>query len=612
MKRRLWLSFVLVCCLLAVHTPVHAAPSGQANPSSQYTVGDCSKVDKNQLRDEIEKHALDVIANNSAPLAIDSLVERKWAEMGMDAAVDAAVTQAVENLGSQEAYLDKFISGWWGEKAQEYAERIANDAFASPAFKAKLETLSAAIGTDVARQVEGQFAQAASIALLCLKEYVGVQYSQTLFSAFERSVQLDTQQVDLTVAATPVLSAVDQHGLALAGVGTILVTQLTYRLAQKLSEKIAQRVAGKVVGRVLGKAGSTLIPVAGWIIGIAMIAYDLWEGTQGALPQIQEALQSEEVKAKIRDEIATAIKDDLPDQAALIALETSVSLVEQWQGFCDQFGDVCTAADQNTDFRGLLNLVALDELDQLAGLVGWFMNQAGRAQFDAAVADGSFETLLALPDATVEAIVADERPAEVLAWLQLAGEDLPKVIEYRVHRLAVPEEFDARTLAALLAVGDSDGIQKLLKLAPVQRASLLTLPADTMKTLATSQPATQLASLANYMLEPVQPAGAGALVAEEVVQGKARVEEVDGVAVVITGTDVAQSVALATVATPLPVKTDVANPSSANAAQSSSLPGATAGWLPNLLLVALLAIGVAGTAVYGVRYQQRRTKGEGQ
>lgn len=608
MRHKAWVSLLLVCSLLASYTPVHAAPSGQAGPSSQYTVGDCSKVDKNQLRDEIEQHALDVIANNSAPLAIDSLVERKWAEMGMDAAVDAAVTQAVENLGNQEAYLDKFISGWWGEKAQEYAERVSNDAFASPVFKAKLETLSAAIGADVARQVEGQFAQAASIALLCLKEYVGVQYSQALFSAFERSVQVDTQQVDLAVTTAPILSAVDQHGLALAGVGTILVTQLTYRLAQKLSEKIAQRVAGKVVGRVLGKAGSSLIPVAGWIIGIAMIAYDLWEGTQGALPQIQEALQSEEVKAKIRDEIATAIKDDLPDQAALIALETSVSLVEQWQGFCDQYGDVCAAADQNPNFRGLLNLVALDELDRLAGLVGWFMNRAGRTLFDTAVDDGSFEALLTLPDATVDALIADEQPGEVVAWLQLAGDNLPKVFEYRVHRLAVPEEFDAQTLSSLLAIGDGDGVQKLLKLAPVQRNSLLTLPADTMKTLATSQPATRLATLANYMLAPEQPAGSGAQVAEEVVQGKVTVEEMGGVAVVVTATDAAQDAAIASASTPMPVETSLALQVSADPAQAPSQHGEETGWLPNLLILALLAFGVTGTAVYGVRNYRARNR----
>ena len=35
---------------------------------------------------------------------------------------------------TSEDYLNRLISGWWGEKAQEYAERVAKDAFGSPGF----------------------------------------------------------------------------------------------------------------------------------------------------------------------------------------------------------------------------------------------------------------------------------------------------------------------------------------------------------------------------------------------------------------------------------------------------------------------------------------------
>ena len=207
-----------------------------------------------------------------------------------------------------------------------------------------------------------------------------------------------------------------------------------------------------------------------------MIAYDLWEGTEGALPQIQEALTSEEVKAKIRDEIAVAIKDDLPDQAALIALETAVSLVEQWQGFCTAYADVCALADKDENFQSLLGLVALDELDELAALVGWFQNQAGQEALLAAAADGTLETLLALPTPTLTTLVAESRPATALAWLDLAGAQMPQVVALGLHRLATPGEFDAATLAALLALDDEDAIRRLVALAPVQRNALLALP----------------------------------------------------------------------------------------------------------------------------------------
>jgi hypothetical protein len=300
---------------------------------------------------------------------------------------------------------------------------------------------------------------------------------------------------------------------------------LVYRLAQKLTQKIAQRVAGKVVGRVIGKAGSSFIPVAGWIVGIALIAYDLWEGNQGALPQIQEALQSEEVKGKIREEIAAAIKDDLPDQAALIALETSVSLVEQWQGFCTRYGDVCQVADQNPDFRSLLSFVALDELDSLAALVTWFMDQEGRRSLDHAVIDGSLEDLLALPPETLTPIIAEMQPSEAVGWLQVAGDRIDRVAALGMHRLAQPDEFDAYSLAAMLAVRDTADLQKLLALAPVQRDVLLALPADTLQALAAGNSATQLAVLANVMLEPAQSPTRAAQIAEEVVQGSVSIAQ---------------------------------------------------------------------------------------
>lgn len=515
---------VLAAALILASTPVHAAPAAQLD-TGQYTVADCSNVDKNQLRDEIEAHGLAVIEGSRTPMDIDALVSRKWSELGMDAAVDVAVQSAVDDLASQEDYLNRFISGWWGEKAQEYAEQIANQAFASPTFKAKLDELSYAIGQDVARQVETQFAQAASVALLCLQAYVGEQYAGTLFAAFQRSIQLETQQLDLAIENTPTFDAVGQHELALAGVGTILVTQLVYRLGQKLGEKIAQRVASKVVGRILGRAGSSLIPIAGWVIGLGLIAYDLWEGAQGAFPQIQESLQSEEVKVKIREEIATAIRDDLPDQAALIALETSVSLVEQWQGFCHQYEYVCMVADQNPAFRDLLGLVALDELDRLASLVGWFMNTAGRVELDRAIASGALEKLVALPQETINTLAATERPDEVLAWQALAGDRLAAVAAHGIHRVSTPAKLDEYALAALLTVADTAAIQKLLKLAPAQRDALLALPADTLKTLATARSATELATLANRLLTPDQQGRPAAVVADEVARGVTTVAE---------------------------------------------------------------------------------------
>jgi len=452
----------------------------------------------------------------------------------MDAAIDAEVKRAVDSLMQSEDYLNRLLSGWWPEKAEEYAERVANDAFGSPGFRAKLNALSGTIGREVAKQVEAQFAQAASVALLCLQAYVGERYSQTFFELFASRVQQETQALALDSLSVPPPGVQVDHRLALTGVATIVATQLIHRLSVKLSEKLAQRVAGRIVGRILGRAGSSFIPVAGWVVGIGLIVYDLWEGGQGALPQIQEALQSEEVKQKIRQEIADAVRDDLPEQASMIALETAASLLEQWQGFCDAYAYVCMVAEENADFRRLLQDTTLDEMESVAGLINFYMRQLGRAELDRALADGSLSLLLTMPDAALIILSETYSTAETLAWARLAGDALERVAAWGVHRRARPEEFTPATFTALISLPKEEMAQKLLALSAEKRAALLELSGDTLIQLLDTQPVADLDWLAGYLLLSDQQQAQEA--AAEVVEGRLAVGNLRNPAPLITPT----------------------------------------------------------------------------
>lgn len=481
LRRAVLLASATVLTLAAA--PAYAAAPANGGSPGAYTVGDCSQADQQQVRAEIERHVLLALTGSRQPLDIDGIVARHWRMAEMDAAIDTAVQQSVDSVANQENLLDKFISGWWSDKAQEYAERIANAAFSSPAFKAKLDALSQAVGAEVAQQVQARFAQAASVGLLCLQEYVGSRYSGTMFDAFQRSVQTETGRVDVAANNVPVFNVVDQHKLALAGIGAILITQVTYRLAQKLSEKIADGVASKILTRVLGKAGSSLVPVAGWIVGLGLLAYDLWDSSQGAFPQIQQSLQSEDVKARIRSEIATSVRDDLPTQSALIALETATNLTEQWQGFCGKYGYLCMLADQNQAFRTVLNRTSLSELDSLSALSDWFMAAAGRVELENALADGSLEQLAMLSPDEVAAVKGALEPAAARAWVALAGARLPTLIAYGVQTLTAPGDWTPAALAAVLALPDRNAAAKVLALTRSQRAALLTLPQEALPPL---------------------------------------------------------------------------------------------------------------------------------
>jgi len=465
----------LICALIApsnkstVWAAPALAPMAQDSPAD-YTFGDCSEIDKENLRNEIETVAHDALSAESAKINIDAIVIRQWVAVDMDSAIDAEVERAVNEIYDDEGYWSRLWSGWSAEKAEEYATRIAASAFSSESFQAQIEALSLAIANEIARDIEANFARAASVAFLCMRAYVGDHYSGTLFRTFEEKVSTEVDTVDIAGSGDAVdVSALEVHSKALGGVGLIVVTEISRRIALRLSEKIAERIAGKIIGRVLGKAGTTLIPVAGWVIGLGLIVWDLWEGGNGALPQIRDALQSEEVKAKVRQEVSEAVKGGLPEELSIVSLEIAVSLVEEWNQFCDTNRAVCTLADSNGTFQDILEYTPLDQVNKVVALVNLFVNRLGNAALDEAFGDGRFEKLLTLPESAFSLLTETQSIDEVLAWRALAGDQLERAIALGITDQKSPEDFDATLMKALLNLDDQAAIDKLL---PLDRATL--------------------------------------------------------------------------------------------------------------------------------------------
>jgi hypothetical protein len=167
-----------------------------------------------------------------------------------------------------------------------------------------------------------------------------------------------------------------------------------------------------------------------------------------------------------------------------------------------------------------------------------------------------------------------------------------------MYRLAQPHEFDKYSVAALLAVGNTADLQKLLALAPVQRNVLLSLPADTLQTLVADNSITELAVLANRMLEPAQSPTAVGKIAEDVAQGNVTIAELT----TPTGT----AAAGATVA----VNTGDTSQSSAPPQAAPGLQQASeSGNIIVLGILATLAILVAAAAVAIGYLQRRKTRG---
>ena len=201
------------------------------------------------------------------------------------------------------------------------------------------------------------------------------------------------------------------------------------------------------------------------------------------MPQIQEALTSEDVKDRIRNDVTDAVRTGLPEEAALASLEISVQLLDQWDAFCVQYGDLCILADENPGFRGLLESTQLGDLSQVSGLVNVFVNEVGRSELNSALDTGDFDRLRDLPESARE-ILRQTRSAETtLAWADLAGGRLDEVVWYGVHLAATPNEFSPDELTRLLDLANPLLVSKVLGLDAGETRALLALPPATLTDL---------------------------------------------------------------------------------------------------------------------------------
>lgn len=492
---------VLVLCL--VSAPPHR---GYAQTGSSYTFGDCGKVEQATLRAAIQERAEEALSAEQG-YDIGAVVQQQWRALNVDAALDAEIERAINNMYENEGYLSRLWSGWSADKAEEFAQQITSDAFGSDAFRLKIEELSNAVASELVADIEARLATASEDAIHCMKDFVGTQYSATLFQAFETEVTRDVDDVEYSSNASDgvTVSPIDTHGKLLTGVGVILATQITRRVATKLATKITQRIAGKIVTRVVGRVGSSFIPVVGWVVGAVLIAWDLWEGGNGALPQIQESLQSEEVKERIRTEITDSIYAGLPDEISAAALEIAATLMDEWHGFCRSNLFTCTLAEENPRFRRILNETPIDQVAELSAMTDLFMNNLGRTELDAALEDGYFERLAVAPD-----ILLATRSAETtLRWIELAGDALPQLLALELYRFSTLslESLDRATLDKLLALEEQATVTKLLDLDPAESTTLLALPMPQRKQIIDGYSLADLKWLVTYLTTAATEAG---------------------------------------------------------------------------------------------------------
>ncbi len=491
---------VLVAWLLLAWMGVPAAQGQETPPVS--TFQECEQVDEAALRDELNRLAQQAFADGQTGLDLAARVAAQWQALGVDPVVQAQVAAAVAQVRQDTGYWDRFLSGWSGAKAEELAQQVASIAFGSTAFRAKMEELAGALGQDMAEELAQMATRSASSSLLCVQDFIGGRFSATMATLFAQELRRDLDAMDLTSVEVDLeMPFLEANPRALAGLGVIVGTQMARRVATRIAERVAERV----VGRLLGKAASTLIPLVGWVVGGGLILWDLVEGADGALPQIQEALTGPETAATIQAQIAEELGLALEEQAPLLARTISNEIYSRWVDFRGRYRRVLDWANREPRFRSLLDNARPEEVERLARLVTLAEERMEPEALEAFVGSPAFERILALSDTALTLFAHTGDPDAVLAWADLAGSSLDQVVAAELYRVAQAEDFpDRETLEQVLALEDLEAMAQVMALAPEERQVLLRLPGGQVRRLASTLPLEDLHWMARYLqdLEP--------------------------------------------------------------------------------------------------------------
>ncbi len=480
-KRLGLLNATLVLVVLSAVIPSRPALAQSETPV--YTFPDCENAEEELLLSELNRITHAALEEEKEGVDVDKLVEENWLELGLDRVVDEAVDDAVEQVRREEGTLERVFSGWSEDKAKEFAEKVATYAFGSRAFRGAVDELASAIVEDLTDEIHLMTVRTASSSLLCVEEFIGTTFSEVMSLVLKEDIRdWLTEVAETQGEEVQDFDVLSERVLSIAGIGTIVGA----KIAHSLAKKVARGILGKVVTRIVGKAATAVVPVAGWVIGGALIILDVYSAWEGSLPQIKEDFKAQEVKATIRKEIASVIRQELESALPEVSQTVTISIFTRWKDFLEEFELVLRLAEENEHFREILDGVTADQVSKLSHLVAVGTEALGADWLIRIVENGKFERILALPKPSFEILREGSDPDLVLKWADFSGDTIVSVVETELYKLASPTDFvDREVLKQVVALEDPSVISRLMQLTDAGRSALLGLRTAKTKWLLT-------------------------------------------------------------------------------------------------------------------------------
>ncbi len=395
------------------------------------------------------------------------VVNKSWYETNIERVIDVEIDRAIAETKDKTPYARRFLSGWSQETARQLAEDVARQAFTSDSVKKELERLVEHITVNLTKQLEPSSRQAIERGLFSIQKYLGANYSERFMPALEMHIKQIHFQPVKEFSLGNLGDVAGRHAVALSGITVIIASHIAKKVLQQLTEKIFRRIIGRVASRILGRVGTAAIPVVGWVIGAGLIAFDLIQGADGALPDIQKALKSQEIKMELCNQVTLAFRQELPSILAETQNEIAMEVFNIWLTFLDKYPAILMLTRESALFRTeIVEKTPADSTNfkKLAHLVEVSLETAGKPAVLELVDRGILQKLKLLPEESHAIIVDTGSPLVLYQWSELAKEHLIPVIQLGLYRHLKPTEINKSQLLLLLEIKDPIAIESLFRL----------------------------------------------------------------------------------------------------------------------------------------------------
>lgn len=450
----------------------------------------CQTKNETEFRASLEILILRSLRSEMSKFDYRFAVGEDWRKLEIGKTLDGEVDRAVEDVRNEMSWSTLLQSLSNAEKARDLAVLVAERVYHSDKMKTNIEELAIGVGRSLGAHLEMITPEAANPALDCLRQFLGPRYGTTVAGSITESARQEFQTG--TGGTTAQFSADTLLKETAGGVTGIAILILRRQLAN-IAERLGQRIVGSVLSR--------LVSVVAGSVGLALIAKDLWDLRYGVLPIIATEMKSEDNKNKVQDELAKSISEQIDLHLKDIGAKSAERIFTIWNEYRAAHTLVLDFASRNGEFRTFLDGVQtqlLPRLDEVAALI---LSTEGESGMLIRLRNGSLQqSLVQLPPSALE-IARQTRSLDVaIAWYEVAGDYLDRVISYELFQRTSPSAFTKDSLKKVVGLENPLAAKRLAVVKPEIRDVLFEVDNLALSEILRTHDEKDLTVLATYIM----------------------------------------------------------------------------------------------------------------